>query len=151
MLLDGQREVRATLDGRVVRDDDTFLPLDDPDAGDDPGRGCLPVVQVPSGERVQLEECAARIEEPVDTLPRGQLAAGAVTLDGLLAAPPRDERRSLAQLVDERLHALTAGREEVRISLHVRGQDAHWLSVAAGEAVSTELLEIGQNLRNRPL
>ena len=56
VLLDGQREVRAALHGRVVRDDDALLALDHADARDDPGRGRGAVVQIPGGERVQLEE-----------------------------------------------------------------------------------------------
>ena len=37
VLLDGEREVRAALDGRVVGDDDALAALDDADPGDDPG------------------------------------------------------------------------------------------------------------------
>ena len=37
VLLDGHREVGATLDGRVVGDDDAFAAFDPPDAGDDAG------------------------------------------------------------------------------------------------------------------
>ena len=44
VLLHGEREVRAALDGRVVRDDHALAPLDDADARDDPGARRLIVV-----------------------------------------------------------------------------------------------------------
>ena len=45
------------------------------DARDDARRRRLPVVEVPGGEGVQLEERRAGIDEPVDPLPGRQLAA----------------------------------------------------------------------------
>ena len=124
VLLHREREVRAALDGRVVRDDHALAPLDDADAGDDPGARRVAVVEIPGGERVQLEERRAGIDEPVDPLPRGQLAAGAVALHRLLAAAARDLRGALAQLGDERLHALAAARELLG-ALDLRGQHRH--------------------------
>ena len=81
VLLHGQREVGAALHGRVVRDDHALLALDDADARDDAGGGCVAVVEVPGGERVQLEERGAGIDEPVDAIAGRELAAGAVALD----------------------------------------------------------------------
>ena len=75
VLLHGQREVRASLDGRVVRDDHAGSPLDEADPRDDPGRGRLAVVDLPCGEGVELEEGGAGVDEPVDPLPGGELAA----------------------------------------------------------------------------
>ena len=75
VLLDGEREVRAALDGRVVRDDHALPALDDADAGDDAGRRGLAVVELPGGERIQLEERGAGVDEPVDPLPGGELPA----------------------------------------------------------------------------
>ena len=113
VLLDGQGEVGAALDRRVVRDDHALAALDDADAGDDPGGGRLAVVEVPGGERVQLEEGRAGIDEPVDPLPGEQLAARAVALDRALPAAGRDLCASLAQLRDQLGHALLAGLEDV--------------------------------------
>src|SRR5215210_6917616 len=75
VLLDGHREVGAALDRRVVCDDHALAPLHDADARDETRRGRLPVVHVPGGERVELQERAAGIDQPVDALARGQLAA----------------------------------------------------------------------------
>ena len=75
VLLDGQGEVRPAFDGRVVRDDDAAAALDHADAGHDPGRWRLAVVELPGGERVQLEERRARVDEQVDPLARCELAA----------------------------------------------------------------------------
>ena len=104
VLLHGERVVRAALHGRVVRDDDALAPLDDPDSGDDPGRRRITVVQLPRGERVQLQEGSPRVDESVDPLARGQLPARAMALDGLLAPAGRDQRGALAQLGDEPFH-----------------------------------------------
>ena len=108
MLLHGQREVRAALDGRIVGDQDAFRALDDPDAGDDPGRRCLPVVHVPGGQSGELEESAGGVDEPVDPLSGGQFPARPVSLDRLIAAAERDAGRSLAKLGYELLHLRAA-------------------------------------------
>ena len=104
VLLHGQREVGAALHGRVVREEDTRLSLHHADAGDDPGRRRLTVVELPGREGAELEERRARVDEPVDTLARGHLPAGAVALDRGGAAAERNECGALSQLRDERLH-----------------------------------------------
>ena len=96
VLLHGERVVRAALHGRVVGDDDALASLDHADARHDPGRGRVPVVELPRGEGVQLEERGARIDEEIDPLASGQLPARPVALDGLLAAAGRDQGRALA-------------------------------------------------------
>src|SRR5688572_5189515 len=111
MLLHGQWEVRAALDGRVVRDDHALLALDDADPGDDPGRRRSAVVELPRSERVQLEQSGSGVDQPVDALAGGQLSARAMSLDRLLAAAAGDEPGALPQLCDQRLHPLGAARE----------------------------------------
>ena len=106
VLLHRQRVVRAALDGRVVGDDHALPALDDADPGDDPRGRRVAVVEVPGGERVQLEERGAGIAEPVDPLAREKLPPGVVPLDRLGPAAGRDLVGALAQLGDERLHAL---------------------------------------------
>ena len=123
VLFHRQREVGAALHRRVVGDDDALLPLDDADAGDDPGRGRARRT-VPRGERVQLEQRGARVDQPVDPLAGGQLAARTVPLDRLLAAAAGDERRPLAQLRDQRLHPLGAARERL-VALELGGEQRH--------------------------
>ena len=107
---------------------DALLPLDDADPGDDAGRRRLAVVQLPGGEGVQLEERRPRVDQPVDPLAGGQLAARTVPLDGLLAAAARDERRSLAELRDERLHPLRTARERF-VALQLGREQCHELSL----------------------
>ncbi len=75
VLLHGQREVGASLHGRVVRDDHALLALDHADAGHDPGGGRGAVVEIPGGERVQLQKRRAGIDEPVDPIAGRQLPA----------------------------------------------------------------------------
>ena len=104
VLLHRERVVRAAFHGRVVRDDQAVPSLDDPDARHDARRGRVAVVDAPGGEGVELEEGAARVDEEVDPLAGGELAAGAVPFDGDGAATTRDELRPLPELGDERLH-----------------------------------------------
>src|SRR5207344_831322 len=90
VFLDREREVRAALDRRVVRDDDALATLDDADPRHDARRRRLAVVEIPRRECVQLEERGARVEEAVDPLACGQLSAGAMSLHRLLASAARD-------------------------------------------------------------
>ena len=124
MLLHCQREVRAALDGRVVGDDDALLSLDDADARDDPGRGGGAVVELPRGQRVQLEQRRAGVDQPVDPLTGSQLPARTVPFDRLLASTAGDERGPLAQLRNQRLHPLRAAREGL-VALQLGGEQRH--------------------------
>ena len=125
VLLHGQREVRPALHGRIVRDDHALRALDHADARDDSRARRIAVVEIPGGERVQLEERRVGVDQPVDALPRGELAARAVAFDGLLAAAARDLLRALVQLRDERGHSLVAARELVGAALDLRLEDGH--------------------------
>ncbi len=102
VLLDGEGEIRAALDRRVVRHDDALPPLDEADARDDARGGRFAAVHVPGGERVELEEAAAGVDEPVDAFPRCEFAPVAVALGRPLAPSARDLQRALPQLLDER-------------------------------------------------
>ena len=76
------------------------------DAGDDAGARDGVVVAVDAvhpegGQRAELEERAARVEQPVDPVADQQLAAvGVLARARLTAAPPYDGQ-PLAQLVDQ--------------------------------------------------
>jgi hypothetical protein len=124
MLLHREWEVGAALDRRVVRDQDALSALDHADPGDDPGRRRGRVVDLPGGERRQLQERGTRIEQPVDPLARGQLSARAVSLHRLVAPAAGDSFGSLAQLCDELLHPLPAAIVLVR-PLDVGLEDGH--------------------------
>ena len=124
VLLDGEREVRAALHGRVVRDDHAFAALDDADARDDPGAGRLAVVELPRRERVQLEEGRVGVDEAVDPLARGQLAARPVALD----RRSRRRRAICAVRSAARRRATPSGRaggRTPRTPLRLRREDGH--------------------------
>ena len=104
MLLHRQREVRAALHGRIVRDDHALAALDHADPGHDPRRRRLTVVHIPRRQLVQLQKRRSRIDQPVDPLPRRQLAPRAMPLQRPLAAAAGDQLRALPQLGDQRLH-----------------------------------------------
>ncbi len=86
VLLHGHRVVGAALDRGVVGDDDAGRALDPADPGDDPGARGLVVVHPAGGQRAQLEERRAGVEEPVDPLADGQLAPLTVAGDRLVVA-----------------------------------------------------------------
>jgi hypothetical protein len=108
VLLDRHGVVGAALDGGVVRHDDALATVDATDASDDPGAGHrrLPrrAVHPVRRQRAQLQERAARVEQPVDPVAREQLPAVGVLLPRGLAAALPHRREALAQLVDEVAH-----------------------------------------------
>src|SRR5439155_2091951 len=130
VLLHGQREVRAALDGGVVRDHDAFPSFDDADSRDDPGRRRAVVVQPPGGEGAELEECSARVDEQVDPLARGQLPTRAVSFSRRLAAAERDLPGARTQLCHERLHPRASALELRICAIDVRAEQGHRVSVA---------------------
>ena len=83
-LLDRPGVAGAALHGRVVRGDHALDALDHADAGDHAGADGE--VGAPAGQRRQLEERRALVDEQLDPLAGQQLAAGVVALDVLLAA-----------------------------------------------------------------
>ena len=112
VLLHREREVRAALHRRVVRDDHALAPLDDADPGDDAGARRLAVVEVPTrrarparGRRCPGRRAGRSARARAASRARGGARRGA------LAAAGRDERGALAQLADELRHALLAAGE----------------------------------------
>ena len=126
VLLHRERVVGAALDGCVVGDDHALDALDDADAGDQAGPWSYAAVLLPGGERVQLEECRAGIEQPLDSLTREQLAARTMALDGLRRALGRDLLRPLPKLPDQRLHPLPVGGVLRRSAVRPGIEDGHY-------------------------
>ena len=86
VFFDGHRIVAAAFDGGVVGDDDGFASGDASDAGDDPCGGCVvPVgaVHAVGGERGEVEEGRARVEEGVAPFAGEEFAAGFVAFAGV--------------------------------------------------------------------
>ena len=106
MLLDRERVVRAALHRRVVRDDDAFGAADAADAGDDPRAGRLVVVHAERGERRELEERRARVDQALDAVAREQLARARVPLAGALRSAQARLGETLAQLRYEAAHGI---------------------------------------------
>ena len=98
VLLDRDRVVGAALHRRVVGDDHALAARDPADAGDHARAGALVVVHAVGGQRGQLQERAARVEQPVDAVARQQLAAADVALAGALRAAERGGGQLGAQL-----------------------------------------------------
>src|SRR4029079_12003924 len=105
-------------------------------------------VDVPRGERVQLEEGRARVDEAVHALAREELPARAVLLDRLGAAALLDLRGALAELGHERLHAGAVLGEAVRGAVGAGVEDHRAEAYAAG-APAGRLPDAYEALTNR--
>ena len=104
VLLDGDRVVGAALDGGVVGDHDAVAAADPADAGDDAGGGHGVVVHAGRGERAELEERAAGVEQPVDPVAHEQLAAVGVLGPRRVTAAAPDDGQPRPQVVDDVPH-----------------------------------------------
>ena len=85
----------------VVRDDHDLPAVDQPDPRDDTGGRGVAAVEAVAGERGDLEERAAGVEQPIDAVAGEQLAALGVPDPGLLGPAQRGLGATLAQLVDQ--------------------------------------------------
>ena len=125
VLLHGDGEVGAALHRGVVRDDHHLAAAHAADAGDQARAGRVAAVHPPRGQRRQLEERRARVEQAFDALPHGQLALLAMAFDGLLAPAAPHLGQPLAQFGHDALHARAIAVEQIGIRLQVRLDDVH--------------------------
>ena len=75
VLLDRQRVIGAAFHGGVIAHDHAFAALDAADARDDAGAGRIAIIHAVGGQRADLEEGAAGVDEALDALAGQQLAA----------------------------------------------------------------------------
>ncbi len=135
VLLDGHRVVGAALDRRVVRDDHRVDSLDATDAGHDSRTRRLVVVEAIRRKRVQLEEGAPRIDEPIDPLANGKLAALPMAGDRALVAPravARQDCHPRTQVVHQGAHRHLVGAERLGTEIDAAAQDGHSPPIIAG-------------------
>jgi hypothetical protein len=111
--------VCAALHRGVVRNHDTLAALDHADARDDARRRRLALVEIPGGERVQLEKGRAGIDEAIDALTREELPPRVVSLHGTVAAATGHLGRARTQLGDECRHPLAPFRETLGAPFHL--------------------------------
>ncbi len=105
-------KVGAAFDRGVVGDDQDFATRDAADAGDEAGARRFVVVHLEGGERRQLEERRAAVEQALDALAHRQLALRAMPLDVFRAAAFARAGEVRAQIADELLHPIAIGLEE---------------------------------------
>jgi hypothetical protein len=101
VLLDRDRVVRAAFHRRVIRDHHELAAVNAADSRHQAGRRRVVVVHSTGGERGQLQERAAGVQQPVDAVSHQQLAAVQVLAARRVRASAADHRRALAQLGDE--------------------------------------------------
>ncbi len=99
VLLHRHRVIGAALDGRVVADDHAFAALDPADAGDQAGAVDGVVVHAVGGERRQLQERRAGIDQAHHAVARQQLAARHMALAGALRPAERGLGAARLQLL----------------------------------------------------
>gem|GEM_PF-5434342 len=102
VLLYGDGEIGAALDGGVVGDDQDLAAVDDAHAGDEARGRRLVVVHVPGGEGAELEEGRVAVEETFQAVAHQHLAALNVALALALGTHFADLREPLAVLGDHR-------------------------------------------------
>ena len=93
-----------------------------------PAPGRIVVVQAGRGERAQLEERRARVEEALDPLADRELAALAMALDRALVAAgaaARDGRLARPKVGDERGHRVVVGARLGGGGVEPAAQDGH--------------------------
>jgi hypothetical protein len=121
MLLDADGVVGAALDRRIVRNDDHLAAGDAGDGGNQARSGRLVVVHVPGGQRRELEQRRARIDQTFDSLADRELPLLPVPLKGAHSTPLARGCHPRPQLLHEPRHArvvldeLGIGRSDVGI------------------------------------
>jgi hypothetical protein len=125
VLPDRHRIVRAPFDGGVVGDNQDLAARHAADTRHDAGRRCVAVVEVPGGQRRELQERGSLVEQRVDPLAHRKLALLAVPLDILRSTPLTDGGGTVAQLSDEREHTGLIGQERFRTGVNVGLEDVH--------------------------
>ena len=129
VLLDRDRVVGAALDGRVVGDHHASRPVTRPMPVTMPAEGtaslAVAAVHAGRGQRAQLEERAARVEQPVDPVAHQQLPAVGVLGAGRLAAALAGAGQSLPQVLDELPHVLRHGARLATVNQGVHGVHPH--------------------------
>ena len=132
MLLHGDRKVGAALHGRIIGDHDAFLSLHLPDTGDESsGRNLLAIEAMP-GERRELQERRARIEQQADALAREQLAAPHMPLARLRVAALRDAGQEIVERAHVGAQALGIGRKVGAAGIDRCFEDGHFRSSELG-------------------
>jgi hypothetical protein len=128
VLLHGHGIVGAAFHRGVVGDDQALGPAHPADAGDDPRGRRLAVVQVPCGQRAELQKRRAGIEQAIDPIAHEQLSLLDVALAILRPPSFADVGLPLAQLSHQPamvrlvfLECLGAGVESGGEDFHGRG------------------------------
>src|SRR5690349_16590444 len=119
MLLYREWIVGAALDGRIIRDDQHIAAGDAADAGHHSGAGRIAVVHAPRGQRRELEERRARIDQPLDAFAHRHLALLAMPREIFRAAALPYFVKARAIFAHERLHALAIGAEVRAVGVDV--------------------------------
>ncbi len=118
-LPDRLRPPGPRLDGGVVRDDDDLAPLHHAEAGNDARPRGLPVVLVVGHQQPELEPRRARVAQPLDPLPRRELALGAHLVGARRPAARLEAAGEGAEFVGEGAEPADGGGSGAGLAGHV--------------------------------
>lgn len=121
VLLDRHWEVGAALDGGVIGDDQHVPPVHQTDAGNHPGAGAGAVVHVLGGQRGDLQERRALIEQLVHAFAGQQLSAFHVACAGFLGAAECGPFQAFMQFGHQRCLGCGIALEVFRIQVGRKG------------------------------
>ena len=133
MFFHRHRVVRSALDRRVVGHDRARRAGDRADARDDAGRRRVVTVHPVGGQRGEFEERRTGIDEALDALARGQLAALTVTLR-------RDGTAALAHAGQACLQVLDQGQQGGRVGRVARAHRSSEARTSCSGVRSTRMI-----------
>jgi hypothetical protein len=125
VFLHRHRIIGAAFDGGVIGDNGAGAAAHRADAGDDAGRGDIAAVHVVGGERRQLQERRAGIEQRRNAVAHQKLAAFGVARPGFVRAAARGVRELFTQLLDRAAHRRDVAREVGRLGIDRGLEDGH--------------------------
>ena len=125
VFLDGDREIGAAFDGRVIADDQAFPAFNAPDTRDQARARRFAVIHTVGGQGADLEEGAAGVDQALDPLTGQQLAAFGVAAAGVFRAAESGVGGPGLQVLKQGVHGLPVGGELRSGHIQRRFQNRH--------------------------
>src|SRR5881296_987232 len=101
MLFDGNWEIGAALDSRIIGDNHGPMPVNHPNTGNNSCRGCLIVIHTVGGKSAEFEERCFGIDDGFDAIADEHLSAIFVATDNGFAAAFLHQFKLCSKLRDQ--------------------------------------------------